>query len=46
MLNAIRDGLELEVRIAVEPGQHLGVAEEWAVDVFGVEEGDMETRKT
>ncbi|KAJ0546392.1 hypothetical protein HanIR_Chr08g0360441 [Helianthus annuus] len=46
MLKSIRNRLESEVGVAAEPGQHLGVAEKRAVDVFGVEEGDTDARKT
>ncbi|KAL4575051.1 hypothetical protein LXL04_021892 [Taraxacum kok-saghyz] len=46
MLKSIGDGFESEVGVGVESGHHLGVAEERAVDVVGVEEGDMDAGKT
>lgn len=46
MLHSIRDGQKTEVGVAAESGQDTGVAEERAVDVIGVEEGDVDAGKT
>ena len=41
----VADGAEEEARVAGEPGMYVAVAEKAAVDVMGVEEGDVEAGK-
>ncbi|KAL4575052.1 hypothetical protein LXL04_021893 [Taraxacum kok-saghyz] len=46
VFESIGDRLKLEVWVAVESGYDVGVTEERAVDVVGVEEGDVDAGKT